>query len=101
MYLLLRDRWAADHADEIFRLESIDALHTYVRISFSTEDLNGKNLYYLINLDQVDKPLHEYTREFKNSYNYWKDDIYVKVAAYLYTGGLKNGSVRAYFVTNW
>ena len=35
--------WAADHADEIFKLDSIDALTTYVRVSFSNEDLEGKN----------------------------------------------------------
>jgi hypothetical protein len=31
----------------------------------------------------------------------WKDDISVKVAAYMYIGGLKNGSVRAYLMANW
>ena len=93
--------WAADHADEIFRLDSIDALTAYVRVSFSNEDLEGKNLYSLIKLDQFDKSLHEYTQEFNSSYSYWKDDISVKVAAYLYIGGLKNGSVRADLMTNW
>jgi hypothetical protein len=44
---------------------------------------------------------HEYTQEFNNSYSYWKDDISVKVAAYMYIGGLKNGSVRAELMTNW
>ena len=32
---------------------------------------------------------------------FWKDDISVKVDAYLYIGGLKNGSVRADFMINW
>ena len=73
----------------------------YVRISFSNEELEGKNLYCLIKLDQIDKSVHEYTREFNNSYSYWKDDISVKVAAYLYIGRLKNGSVRANLMTNW
>ena len=27
--------WAADHSDEIFKLDSIDALTAYVRVSFS------------------------------------------------------------------
>ena len=41
-----------------------------------------------------------YTQEFNNSYNYWrKDTMSVKVAAYLYIGGLKNGSVRADLMT--
>ena len=81
--------WAADHADEIFKLDSIDALTAYVRVSFSNEDLEGMNLYSLIKLDQFDKSLHEYTQEFNSSYSYWKGDISVKVAAYLYLGGLR------------
>ncbi len=59
--------WVADHADENFKLDSIDALTTYVRVSFSNEDLEGKNLYSLIKLDHSDKSLHEYTQEFNNS----------------------------------
>ena len=43
--------WVADHGDEIFKLDSIDALTSYVRVSFSNEDLEGKNLYFLIKLD--------------------------------------------------
>ena len=35
--------WAADHADEIFKIDSIDALTSYVRVSFSSEALEGKN----------------------------------------------------------
>jgi len=61
--------WAADHADEIFNLDSIDALTTYVRVNFSNKDLEGKNLYSLIKLDQVDKSRHEYTQKFNNSYS--------------------------------
>jgi hypothetical protein len=91
--------WAADHVDEIFKLDSIDAL-TYVRVSFSNEDLEGKNLYSLIKLDQGDKSLHEYTQEFNSSYSNWEDNIAVKVAVYMYIGGLKNGSVRADLMFN-
>ena len=93
--------WAAAHANEIFKLDSIDALTAYVRISFSNEDLVGKMLYSLFKLHQIDNSLHEYAQEFNGSYNYWKDDISVKVAAYLYIGGLKNGSVQAGLMTNW
>jgi hypothetical protein len=46
--------WVDDHADEIFRLDSYDALTAYVRISFSNEDLEGKNFYSLIKLDQIE-----------------------------------------------
>ena len=36
------------------------------------------------------------------SYSYWKDDISVKAAAYLYIGGLKDGALlRANLMTNW
>ena len=80
--------WVADHADEIFKLDSIDTLTTYVRVSFSNENLEGKNLYSPIKLDQGDKFLHEYTQEFNSSYSYWKDDFAVKVAVYLYIDGL-------------
>ena len=61
--------WVADHSDEVVELDSIDALIAYVRVSFSNEDLEGKNLYSLLKSDQVDKSLHEYTQEFNNSYN--------------------------------
>ena len=80
--------WAADHADEIFKLDSIDSLTTFVRVIFSNEDVEGKNLYSMIKLDQGDKSLHVYTQEFNSSYSYWKDDIAVKVAVFLYIGGL-------------
>ena len=42
--------WAADHADEIFRLDSIDALTAYVRVSFSNEDLEGKMISPFMNI---------------------------------------------------
>jgi hypothetical protein len=83
--------WAADHADDIFKLDNIDALTAYVRVNFSNEDLEGMNLYSLIKLDQFDNSLHDYTHEFINSYSYWKDDISVKAVAYLYIGGLRVG----------
>ena len=93
--------WTADHSDEIFKLDFIDALTAYVRANFSNEDMEGNNLYSLIKLNHVDKSLYEYIQEFINSYNYWKDNISVKVAAYLYISGLKNASVRADLMTNW
>jgi hypothetical protein len=93
--------WIADHAGEIFKLESIDALTAYVRVSFSNEDLEDTNLYSLIKLDEFDKSLHEYTQELNNSNSYWKNYISVKVAAYLYIGGLKVGALRTDLMTNW
>jgi hypothetical protein len=59
--------WGADLADEILKLESIHVLIAYVRVSFFNEDLEGMNLYSLINLDQFDKSFHEYTKEFNRS----------------------------------
>ena len=59
------------------------------------------NLYSLIKLAQFDKSLHGYTQEFNNSYSYWKDDISIKAAAYLYIGGLRVGALRADVMTNW
>ena len=38
--------WAIDHADLNCRLESIDALTAYVRISFFIYNLEVNNLYY-------------------------------------------------------
>ena len=92
--------WAADLAGEIFKLDNIDALTAYVRVSFSTEDLEGIKLYSLNKLDQFDKFFHDYTQEFNSSYFYWKDDISVKAAAYLHIGGLKLGALRADLMTN-
>ncbi len=34
--------WAADHAEEIVKLDSVDALTACVRVGFSNEDLEGK-----------------------------------------------------------
>jgi hypothetical protein len=62
--------WAANHADEIFKLDRIDALTAYVRVSFSNEDLEGMHFYSLIKLDQFDKSLYEYTQEFNSFYSY-------------------------------
>ena len=63
------DNRVADHADENFKLESIDALTAYRSVSFSNEDLEGINLYSLIKLDQFDKSLHAHTQEFNSSYS--------------------------------
>ena len=93
--------WAAYHADEIFKLDNIHVLTEHVRVSFSNEDLESMNLYFLIELDQVDKSLHEHTQELDSSYSYWKDDTSVKAVGYLYIGGLKVGALRADFMTNW
>jgi hypothetical protein len=62
--------WATDHADEIFKLDNIDALTAYARVSFSNEDLEDLIFYSLVKLDQLDKSLREYTQEFNNSYSY-------------------------------
>ena len=56
--------WVEYHADEIFKLDSIDALTVYVRDSFFNGDLKGMNLYFLIKLDQFDKHVHKYTQDF-------------------------------------
>ena len=92
--------WAANHDDEILKLESIDALNAYVRVNFSNEDLEGMNLYSLIKLDQYDKYLNEHTQEFNSFYSYWEEDISVKTATYLYIRGLKVGALRADLITN-
>ena len=61
------DNWADDHADEIVKLDSIDALTVYICVSFSNEDQESKNLISLIKLDHIYKSLHEYTQEINNS----------------------------------
>ncbi len=58
-------------------------------------------MYSIIKLDQPNKSLHDYTQDFRSSYSNWKDDISVKVASYLYIGGLRNGSLRADLMSNW
>ena len=92
---------AANHADEYFKLEGIDALIAYVRVNFSNEDLEGMHLYALTELDKLNKSLHEYTHEFNKSYSYWKDDISVKAATYLCIEGLKVGALRTNFMISW
>jgi hypothetical protein len=93
--------WAADHADEILKLNIIDALAANVRVGFFNEDLEGKNLYSLIKLDQFDKSLPDYTQEFNSYYSYWNGDISVKVATCMYIGDLKVSALRASLMTNW
>ena len=93
--------WAVDHADEIVKLEGIDALTAYVRVGFSNEDLERMNVYSIIKLNQFDKSLHQYTQEFNSSYSYRNYDIFVKAATYLYTGGLKVEALRADLMTKW
>ena len=38
--------WAADHADEIYKLDSIDALTAYVRVSFFQRGLGGQEFIF-------------------------------------------------------
>ncbi len=47
--------WASDHSTEIYDLKTLDELITYVRVGISIEDVEGKNLYSLIRLQQGDK----------------------------------------------
>ena len=47
-------------------LDSIDALTTYARVSFSNDDLDSKISSPLVKLDQFDMSLHEYTQKFKS-----------------------------------
>jgi hypothetical protein len=82
-------------------MNTLDDLINYVRIGFSIEDVEGKNLYSLLRLDQNDKSMLEYTQEFNSSYAWWKKSIDIKAAVYMYIGGLKNGALRADLMTNW
>jgi hypothetical protein len=93
--------WASDHTAEIYALQTLDELIAYVRVGFSIEDVEGKNLYSLIQVKQNDKSLTDYTQEFNSAYSYWKNSIDVKAAVYIYIGGLKNGALRADLMTNW
>ena len=95
------DIWAADHADDIFELDSIDALLAYVRVIFSNDEgLEDNNLSSLSKLYHFEKSLHEYIQELNSSYFYWKHDISVKVAAYQCIGGLKVRALRVDVMTN-
>ncbi len=93
--------WPSDHSTEIYDLKTLDELINYVRVGFSIEDIEGKNLYSLIRLQQGDKLLAYYTQEFNSSYAYWKSSIDIKAVVYIYISGLKNGSLRADLMTNW
>jgi hypothetical protein len=93
--------WASDHSTEIYELTTIDDLIDYIRVGFSIEDVEGKNLYILLRLEQGEKSLHDYTQEFNTSYAWWKKSIDIKAAVYMYIGGLKNGALRADLMTNW
>jgi hypothetical protein len=49
--------WAANHTDEIAKLDNIDELNAYVCVGCFNEDLEGMNLYSLVKLDKFDKSL--------------------------------------------
>ncbi len=53
--------WASDQSTEIYDLAIVDDLIDYIRIGFSIEDGEGKNLYILFRLEQGEKTLHDYT----------------------------------------
>ena len=92
--------WAANHADDIIKLDMIDELTAFVRVNFSNEDLEGMSSYSRIILYRFDKSLHDYTQDFNRSYSYWKDDIFVKAVVYLYIGDLRVGALRADLMTH-
>jgi hypothetical protein len=70
-------------------------------MGFSIENVEGKNLYILLRLEQGEKSLHDYMQEFNTSYAWWKKSIDIKAAVvYMYIGGLKNGSLREDLMTN-
>ncbi len=60
--------WASDHNTKIYDLATLDDLIDYIRIGFSIEDVEGKNVYILLRLEQGEKTLHDYTQEFNTSY---------------------------------
>jgi hypothetical protein len=93
--------WASDNSAEIYNLKALDELVAYVRVGFSIEDVEGKNLYFLIRVQQGDTSLTYYTQEFNGSYAYWKNSIDIKAAVYIYIGGLRDGALRVDLMTNW
>jgi hypothetical protein len=93
--------WTSNHITEIYDLATVDDLIDYIRVGFSIEDVERKNLYILLRLEQIEKSLHDYTHEFSTSYAWWKKSIDIKAAVYMYIGGLKNGSLRADLMTIW
>jgi len=42
--------WASNHSTEIYELATVDDLIDYIRVGFSIEDAEGKNLYILLRL---------------------------------------------------
>ena len=93
--------WASDRSAEIYDIKTLDELIAYMRVGFSIKDVEGGNLYSLIRIQQGNTSLTDYTQEFNNSLAYWKNSIDIKVAVYIYFGGLKNAALRADLMTNW
>ena len=88
-------KWASYHSTEIYNIATVDDLIDYIRVGFSIEDVEGKNVNILLRLEQGEKYLHDYTQEFDTSYAWWKKSIGIKAAVYVYIGELENGSFRA------
>ena len=78
----------------------MDDLIDYIRVGFFIENIEVRNLYILLRLEQGEKYLHDYTQEFNTSYARWKKPIDIKAAIYMYIGGLKNDSLRADLMIN-
>ena len=50
--------WASHHNTEIYELAMVEDLIDYIRIGFLIDDVEGKNLYIPLRLEQGDKSLH-------------------------------------------
>ena len=59
--------WASDHNSEIYEMKTMNEPINHVRVGFSIEDIEGKNLYSLLRLEQGEFSLHDYTQEFNMS----------------------------------
>jgi hypothetical protein len=53
------------------------------------------HLHCLIKLDQNGESILDYTQAFNRSYDYWKTEISLKVAAIWYMKGLKSATIGA------
>jgi hypothetical protein len=78
----------------------MDELINYVRFRLYIDDVEGENVYYLLILEQGELFLHDYTKEFNNSYARWKGSISINADVYMYICWLKNRSLRADLVEN-
>ena len=87
--------WAQQNIEALYSLTSVTQLLDLVRYSFVIKDYQSDNLNLLVELEQGNLDVPDYTRKFNDYYSFWKSEISEKIGIYLYIMGLRSSPLRA------